>query len=258
VPGESVAYWCGNTFLFGYGRRDCWRTLDGGHSWELRGTYLRRGVPVHSECGTNEEVFDAGDGYYPQVAADGTLWTALECGGHYYLARSKDEAKTFPVVREIPRTDELRVDSTGRLYAVSRVGAQLQLRTSTDRGRTWTKPVDLVAPSLRGAALTQWWSVALRGPGQLAAAYLTEHKGGGYDASVTVQRRSRFVSATVNGGRKPMITSPASAKDDYIDVDVAPDGTAWGTFFGDCTSAVGCRSSSHQFEATQSVLLHVG
>ncbi|MCU1588571.1 MAG: hypothetical protein JWN31_2064 [Frankiales bacterium] len=258
VKGESVAYWCGNTALFVYGERDCWRTLDGGYTWEERGTYLRRGGAVHSECGSSEEVFNASDGYYPSVGPDGTLWTVIECGGHWYLASSTDEAKSFPVVREIPRADEFRVDKLGHFYAVNRIGTKLLLRTSVDYGKTWSAAVDLVSPRVRGAALTQWWNIALRGPGQLAAAYLSEHKGGGYDASVTVLRGNRFVTATVYGGKKATIGSPMSAKDDYIDVDVAPDGTAWGTFFGDCITVAACKASSFQFEATQSVLLHVG
>lgn len=257
VPGERVAYWCGNTVLFAYGNRDCWRTLDGGHTWAFRSTLLRRGVPVHAECGGSEEVFNAADGYYPQAGPDGSLWTVVSCGGKSFLARSTDEALTFPVVRQVPAIDELRIDSRGVLYAVTLSGTKLLLRTSRDAGRSWSKPVDLVAPARRGAAVGQW-AMALRGPGQVAVAYLTAHKSGGYDGSVTVQRGSAFVSATVHDGRSVLVTAPQQAKDDYIDLDVAPDGTAWGSFYGDCGKDPACAGSSTNPMAKLGVLLHVG
>ena len=253
TQGERVAYWCGNTVLFAYGQRDCWRTLDGGHSWQLRSTLLRRGAPVHSECGSAEEDFSAGDGYYPQTGPDGSLWTLVSCGGKHFLARSTDEAASFPVVRPAPALDELRVDSRGTFYGVTLTGTKLLLRTSRDSGRTWSAPVDLVAPARRGAAIGQW-AMALRGPGQVAVAYLSSHKGGGYDGSVTVQRGTAFLTATVHGAARQLVTSPQSAKDDYIDLDVAPDGSAWGSFYGDCGT---CGGSSNPM-AKESVLLHVG
>jgi hypothetical protein len=257
VPGERVAYWCGNTLMFAYGERDCWRTLDGGHSWSYRSTLLRRGVPIHAECGSAEESFDAGDGYYPQTGPDGSLWTLVSCGGSTYLARSTDEAASFPIVRKLGPTDELRVDSRGTFYGVTEAGTALFLRTSHDQGRTWSAPVNLIAPARRGSAIGQW-AMALRGPGQVAVAYLTRHKGGGYDGSVTVQRGSAFVSATVHGARQQLVTTPQAAKDDYIDLDVAPDGSAWASFYGDCGRDPACAGSSSNPMAKIGVLLHVG
>ncbi|MCU1624890.1 MAG: putative dehydrogenase [Frankiales bacterium] len=257
VPGERVAYWCGNTVLFAYGNRDCWRTLDGGHTWGFRSTMLRRGVPVHAQCGGSEEVFNASDGDYPSAGPDGALWTLVHCGGQTYLARSTDEALTFPILRKVPAADELRVDSRGKLYAVSLTGTKLLLRTSRDAGRTWSTAIDLVAPARRGAAVGQW-AMALRGPGQVAVAYLTGHRGGGYDGSVTVARGSALVSATVHDGRSVLVTAPQQAKDDYIDLDVAPDGSAWASFYGDCGKLAACAASSPNPMAKAAVLLHVG
>ena len=258
VPGERVAYWCGNTVLFAYGQRDCWRTLDGGHTWTFRSTLLRRGTPVHPECAGAEEVFDATDGYYPQVGPDGRLWSVVSCGGKSFLATSADEGLSFPVLRALPTAiDELRVDSKGTLYGVTRSGAALLLRTSADGGRTWSAPRDLVSPRVRGAAVGQW-AMALRGPGQVAVAYLTARAGGGYDGSVSVLRGSTLVSATVNSGTKALVTTPQQAKDDYIDLDVAPDGSAWGSFYGDCGTDPACATSSPNPMAKVGVLLHVG
>ncbi|MCU1602656.1 MAG: putative dehydrogenase, partial [Frankiales bacterium] len=257
AAGERIAYWCGNTAMFAYGERDCWRTLDGGSSWTFRSALLRIASPVHPECGSAAEDFDAGDGYYPQAGPDGSLWTVVSCGGHAFLARSTDEAKTFPVVRAVPAIDELRVDSRGTLYGVTRSGSHLLLRTSTDQGSHWSAPVDLVAPARRHQTVGQW-AMALRGPGQLAVAYLSSRAEGGYDGSVTVQRGARLLTATVHGGGRALVTSPQAAKDDYIDVDVAPDGSAWGSFYGDCGADSACSTSSVNPMAKVGELLHVG
>jgi hypothetical protein len=66
------------------------------------------------------------------------------------------------------------------------------------------------------------------------------------------------VSATVHDGRSVLVTTPQQAKDDYIDLDVAPDGTAWGSFYGDCGKAPACATSSTNPMAKVGVLLHVG
>jgi len=261
VPGERIAYWCGNTLLFAYGQRDCYRTLDGGQTWQFRSTLLRRGMPIHSECGSTEESFDAGDGYYPQAGPDGSLWTLVSCGPATYLARSTDEAASFPVLRPVPAFDELRIDARGVLYGVDQTGTTLLLRVSRNSGISWSAPVDLVAPGLRGAEIGQW-ALALRGPGQLAVAYLSAAKGGGWNGSVTLSRNASapkpaFTTSTVHGGRRVLVTSPQSAKDDYIDLDVAPDGSAWASFYGDCGTDPACATAPQNPMAKVSVLLHL-
>ena len=263
VREERIAYWCGNTALFAYGQRDCYRTLDGGQTWQLRSTLLRRGTPIHPECGSSEETFNAGDGNYPQVGPDGKLWTLVACGGKTFLASSADEGLTFPVLKAAtaPGLEELRIDSKGVLYGAGVDGTKLVLRVSKDGGRTWSMPVDLVSPARRGAAIGQW-AFAVRGPGQVAAAYLTSRKAGGYDGNVTLLRNALaphpvLVASTVHDAKAPVVTSPQSAKDDYIDLDVAPDGSAWATFYGDCNSSPACAGSSTNPEAKVSVLTHL-
>jgi hypothetical protein len=261
VPGERVAYWCGNTMLFAYGQRDCYRTLDGGQTWQFRSTLLRRGNPVHPECGRTEETFNAGDGDYPQAGPDGALWSLVACGSKSFLARSTDEALTFPVVRAIPAFDELRIDPRGTLYGVRLVGTQLLLQTSGNGGRSWSRATDLIGPGLRGASIGDW-ALAVRGPGQVAVAYLTAHAGGGWNGSVTLTRNALaahpvFTASTVHDGKRVLVTSPQSAKDDYIDLDVAPDGSAWASFFGDCGADPACRTAAQNPMAKISILTHL-
>jgi hypothetical protein len=261
IPGERIAYWCGNTVLFAYGQRDCFRTLDGGQTWQFRSTFLRRGAPVHSECGSSEETFDAGDGYYPQAGPDGSLWSLFACGSTTYLARSTDEALTFPVVRSVPAFDELRVDAHGTLYGVDLAGMKLVLRISRDQGRTWSPPVDLVAPALRRAEVGQW-ALSVRGPGQVALAYLSARPGGGWNGAVTLTTnalasRPVFRTTTVHDGRAALVTSPQEAKDDYIDLDIAPDGSAWASFYADCGTDPACATSPQNPMAKMSLLTHL-
>jgi hypothetical protein len=267
VPGERIAYWCGNTMLFAYGQRDCFRTLDGGQTWQYRSTLFRRGTPVHTECGGTEETFSAGDGNYPQVGPDGSLWSLVACGSSTYLARSTDEAASFPVLKvggrplATPSFDELRIDSRGTLYGVDQAGAKLLLRISRNGGRSWSAPVDLVSPALRGASIGQW-ALAIRGPGQLAVAYLSARAGGGWNGSVTMTRnalssRPVLTSSTVHDGRRVLVTSPQAAKDDYIDLDVGPDGSAWASFFADCGNDAACATSPQNPMAKIGLLLHV-
>ena len=114
-----------------------------------------------------------------------------------------------------------------------------------------------MSPAVRGRVVGQW-AMALRGPGQVAVAYLTSRASGGYDGSVSVLRGGKLVSATVHSGKAPVVTSPQAAKDDYIDLDVAPDGSAWGSFYGDCGTDSACATSSFNPMAKVGVLLHVG
>lgn len=260
--GESVAYWCGNRMLFEFIERDCFRSLNGGQSWQQRGTLGRRGVPVHPECGTSEETLGTGDGAYPQIGPDGTLWTLVACGGKTFLARSTDEAATFPIVHPAPGFSELRADPKGILYGVAEVSGLLQLRTSRNGGASWSAPLTLTAPRLRKAGLGQW-ALAVRGVGQVAVAYLTDRPSGGFDGSVTVTRNALahdpvLLTASAFDTRRTLVSQTTEAKDDFIDVDVAPDGSAWASFFGDCTSEPECGDSSPNPLANTTVILHLG
>jgi hypothetical protein len=148
----------------------------------------------------------------PQAAPDGTLYMVLACAPdrsstsavRYYLTRSTDEAKTWPVVQRLPHPGELRVDTAGNLYlmrspddAASKVcatagtsacSASMLLSTSTDGGATWSPEHNVIAP---GAAWFEkedtalygggngnggWscclnWFYDVREPGHVAAAY---------------------------------------------------------------------------------------
>jgi uncharacterized membrane protein len=262
VGGQDVGYWCGNQNPVGTSppilARTCYRSLDGGATWERGALLFTTGLPRHRQCGRNTESFSAGDGNYPQGAPNGALWVMVECGGVTYLARSTDEAATFPILHRangapvtipfsrtpsgngfvaVTAKHELRVDSRGNLYAFEVNDAAMLMRISRNGGLSWSTPVNLTAPAARHATMYQW-QVAVGGPGQVAASYLSPRSSGGWDGYLSITRDALATSpslfaAKVNPGSAPM-ASVGGVGDDFIDVDVGPDGAAWAAFWADC------------------------
>src|SRR5207248_1258358 len=156
-------------------------SLDGGVRWQYRSELFTAGVPQHKECGSNAEQFNALDGNYPQPEPDGSLVVMVACGGKTYLARSTDEAGSWPIIRNgdgqprvIPNAAELRTDPYGNLYELQQDGKSLLLRTSRDDGVTWSNSLDMTAP---GVVNIDQWYVAVRGAGQIAVSYYGQRAG---------------------------------------------------------------------------------
>jgi hypothetical protein len=261
----DVVYWCGNDMLFTWAvneqteaaagvqpvpsYRACYRSLDGGASWQFASVLFSTPVPQHSQCGTEGESFNAGDGDYPEGAPDGSLYVLVTCGGTTYLARSTDEAATWPLLLDpstkrpvvTPGDGELRVDPAGNLYLVTQKGDSLDLWVSTDAGQHWTGPQDMTAPGTDGVIE---WAMAEAGAGEVAVSYLA-HTGSAatYDGYVSVTNGALGASpvfwairiddpATPNS---PLESGPPpQARDDFIGVDIGPDGTPWASFFASC------------------------
>ena len=214
-----VSYYCANLSV-GFtspliAQRACYRSLDGGASWAKRSVILSSNAPVHPECGTNGENLSAIDGSYPQAGPRGVLYLMVACGGHTYLAKSTDEALTFPVLkhgegpREVPvtpqpylnlNTSALQVLADGTLVVVSLENDRLLLRVSGNEGSTWTTPVDVTGPGLPGVAS---WAIASRGT-SVALAYLAHHPSdAAYYGYVALLRDPRTVLRT---GRATVVT----------------------------------------------------
>ena len=263
----DATYWCGNRDV-GFTEplileRECYRSLDGGVSWEQRSILFTNPLPRHPECGANAEDISSGDGYYPEGAADGSLYLMVSCGGTVYLARSTDEAATFPIIYSgqppkpltlpVPAGSggfgfpELRVGEIGAVHELYLVHSEtsgsttrLVLRTSHDGGRTWAGALILTPKGLPSIEL---WAVAVRGT-EVAVSYLSKSRTvpGRYDGYVSATRDALAASptvwtATINPPSAPMLTSaPQSAKDDFIDVAIAPDGSPWASFFSPCSA----------------------
>jgi hypothetical protein len=207
VRYPTVTYFCANTNV-GFvspviAGRVCYRSLDGGTSWAQGALLFSGAVPQHPECGGQGENYSAIDGYYPQPAPNGWLYVMVSCGGKTYLARSTDEAATFPVVHgrngpvtlpvpatsvgDVGGTPELRIASDGTFLLGYQVGSRLLLRVSTTRGMTWGAPLDVTAP---GVAAINQWAMAASGRGDVAFSYLGQRKGQTtWDGYLTYTRR---------------------------------------------------------------------
>jgi hypothetical protein len=132
---------------------------------------------------------------------------------------------------------ELRVDSLGNLYAFELAGSGLLLRVSRNGGLSWSRPVNLTAPAARHMSIYQW-QAAVGAPGRVAVSYLASRSDAGWDGYISTTRdalaRNPVVfAARVNPSSAPM-ASVGGVGDDFIDVDVAPDGSAWAAFWADC------------------------
>src|SRR3954462_11422250 len=229
----TVSYFCANTNV-GFvspviAGRLCFRSLDGGATWDRGATLFTGAAPQHSECNGQGEVYSAIDGYSPQAAPDGSLYVMVACGGKTYLARSTDEAATFPLVRgqtgpvtlpvatpgpgSVGGTPELRITDDGTFVLAYEQGNKLMLRLSSNRGVTWGKALDATAP---GVARSRRWGLAVSGRGDIAFAYLGQRKGqttwDGYLTSTRrVQRGFRtrggpvLYSARLNPANRPLL-----------------------------------------------------
>jgi hypothetical protein len=307
VGYPNVVYFCANSNV-GFtspviGSRSCYASLDGGTTWATKGVVLRGAPPVHPECGNAGEDYSAIDGSYPQPASDGSLYLMVACGGSTYLARSTDEAATFPVLHRtsgapvtlpLPPVEpglnlglsDLRIGAGDVLYLVSQETREarttLMLRVSRDRGLSWSRAVDLLAPGLSGSL---HWAMDVRGD-QLAVAYLG-HKAGvvtwdgwittvhGAAASLARGALPRLSSGQVNDPKRPLLYAdqvkgggtfqlpgplgnqapfppPFDIQEfgnDFIGAVIDPGGTAWGSYTQDCgptPSSAGCVAQKGQ------------
>ena len=229
----SVTYFCANTNV-GFvspviAGRLCFRSLDGGATWAQRSVLFTGSAPQHHECGGSGEIYSAIDGYYPQAAPDGSLYVMVACGGHTYLARSTDEAASFPILSgqsgpltlpvptpstgAIGGTPELRITGKGTFLLSYLVGNEILVRISSTHGITWSPPIDVTAP---GVAAIMQWSMAASGHGDLAFAYLGQRKGQKtWDGYVTETRNIAagfhrvggpvFFSARINPANRPLL-----------------------------------------------------
>ncbi len=241
----DVLYFCANTNV-GFvspviAGRLCFRSLDGGTTWDRGAVLFTGAAPQHTECNGQGEVYSAIDGYYPQAAPDGSLYVMVACAGSTYLARSTDEAMTFPILRGqtapvtlpvpspqlggIGGSPELRITRDGTFLLAYQDGNKLMLRLSHTRGITWSKPVDVTAPGVAGIKM---WSLAVSPRGDAAFAYLGQRKGqttwDGYLTSTRdVERGFRsargplLFSARVNPANRPMLYGDNVQGSGYFD-----------------------------------------
>jgi hypothetical protein len=295
VGYPRVTYFCANTNV-GFtspaiAGRVCFRSLDGGTSWKP-GAVLFTGVaPQHRECGQSGESYSAIDGNYPQATRNGYLYVMVSCGGSTYLARSVDEAASFPIehVGGAPLTlpvpagggigggADFRIGPDDTMYLAYQVSSALLIRTSRDLGRTWSAPLNVVAP---GVVAVHQWAFASGGAGDVAVSYLGQRAGQKtWDAYVTqthdaLDASPVFYSARVNSPTRPLLygdsiqgsgyfrvgghyekTPPVinnqGTGNDFIGATVDFGGNAWGSFTQDCGGGPAWPSCTAQHNQTR-------
>jgi hypothetical protein len=270
---SDVVYWCGNNVVKAGlpvpSYRACYRSLDGGLTWQYASMLSSYPVPQQSACGSNGETLQDGDPNYPEGAPDGSLFVEDNCGSSTFLARSTDEGATWPLVTvkgapvQLPADGELRVGANGELFLIYQESSgAIVVQTSTTSGGSWTRALPLT-PNGMGPSITQW-AVAERGAGQLALSYLVERgSSSNYDGWVSwtpdINAADPVVwAASINPTAAPMRTSaPVAARDDFIGVDIGPDGTPWVSYAGSCPGPVAgeaaCAGQSSNPESNEAV-----
>jgi hypothetical protein len=244
----------------------CQKSLDGGQTWLVAGQGLF-GSPLasHARCRRHTE----SPNFSPWAAPDpqGRLYELLFCAGRTYLIRSDDEGATWPIVAAVPYaipnvgpgktgSAELRTDARGNLYLAWTVPGnpnpngryspgRLFMATSRDEGRTWNRPLEVLAPGVQG--LRTHFGFDVGRPGHVAFSYLG-HRGArpGFDGYITetfdaLAVRPLLRSAVVNDPSQGPLDHGGKGSSngmglDYVSVAIGPDGTPWASFWDDCAA----------------------
>lgn len=241
----------------------CLKSVDGGATFVRTGEPAFLGAPDAGQAGA----CPGGSGH-GVAGPDGTIYVPRGVCSEPWLAISHDEGATWEQVRVAPaamgadgRVDHdaaVAVDAAGNLY-YSWTGADLKpyLSVSKDGGATWTKPVMVAPPGVKIATLI---ALDVASPGNLAVAFVGSERQkvfgeGDYNGYLMVTRDglSRdplFHAARVNPREDPIdgtcATGSCGSNREFIDVAIAPDGTAWAAFSDGCYDG-GCGHSARPF-----------
>ena len=248
----------------------CQKSLDGGQTWDVLGQgFFGSPNATHAQCDGATESPD----FSPWAAPDpqGRLYELMYCDGRTYLLRSSDEGATWPIYLKFPYkianvgpggtgAAELRSDAKGNLYmAWSNPGnpdpngpyapGAVYLATSTDGGRTWSRPMSVLAPGVTG--IRTHFGFDVDKPGQVAISYLGTRHGRagadgnpGFDGYITytedaLAKRPLFWAGITNPtGQAPLDNGTKGSSGglglDYVSVSIGPDGTPWASFWDAC------------------------
>ena len=252
---ESVLYYCWNNVASSY----CSKSIDGGL------TFTPTGSPAYE--GAGEEGFCGGLHGHGVVGPDGTVYLPREYCNRAYVSISKDEGVTWTRVKvaKMPTSGgsdtSVAVDKAGNVYYmfVSGKNALPYMTVSKNDGKTWSKPIQVGAPGLREANLP---TIDALGVGKVAFAYMgsenvkiTKDAEGNQVRDYATATWNGYVGMTANAtSDKPIFyTGTANAKKDpiyrqkcgpgrcgavfdFVDVEIAPDGTPWAPFVDACVT----------------------
>lgn len=253
----EIVYYCWNDFGAG---SSCSRSPDGGVTW-APGTQAFQGYDAEGQGG-----FCGGFHGHGIVGEDGTVYLPKEYCGQPWLGISRDEGLTWERVQVAGNTTEplgsdtsIAVDKKGNLYYVYETAMQeLYLVTSTDGGKTWSKPAMVGHPKVNEVTLP---TIDAGDPGKIAIAYMgsenspfrqcqpdcqdadyRDARWNGYITMTTqaLSKNPTFFSGPVNDRKDPIFrgrcdfTNRCGPVLDFIDIEVSPDGTPYGAFVDAC------------------------
>ncbi len=263
---ENVLYYCWNDVL----SSSCSKSLDGGLK------FIDTGAPafVGYEPGSDQPGISGIQGFctglhgHGVVGRDGTVYLPRAYCNRASLAISHDEGLTWKVVQTstldaINQTGgggantSVAVDEDGDIYYlfVALKDRLPYLTVSRDDGETWSKPVNVAAP---GVVETNFPTIDVGAPGKVAIAYYGSENSPGepwnesyidttWNAYMTMSidvlsKRPTFMSASLNPRSDPLVRDrcgPGRCRTvlDFIDVEIAPDGTPWAALVDSCTAS---------------------
>jgi hypothetical protein len=267
VPGEhlgypDIVYLCGDNASTGIATTgtlgfSCSKSLNGGVSWlgTTRGPQgFYSGIAKdrfhpYPQCAGKSS--SAGAGVQP--LPDGTLLVVVTCNGNTFLSQSTDEGGTWKIAYKIPHGGSFRADSVGNLYLLEKltVGSadQLLLSHSTDRGKTWSPELNIVAPGVTSVGTMMFaQGTFTRGlVGDVAVTYYGIRKGKTTsDGFITATKDALaanpvFWSGQVNSPKRPLLFNTKTSGNigitvlDFNGGAWAPDGrSVWGSWVQDC------------------------
>lgn len=274
VGYENIVYYCWNDV----GSSSCSKSLDGGVSFSPTGSPAFPGVDP--QAGGQGDPFCGGLHGHGYVGGDGTVYLPKGHCGQPWLAISKNEGATWERVQVATNgtaTHEASVatDKKGNIYYLW-VAADRKpyLTTSSNGGKTWSKPLMVGAPGVVEANLP---SLDVGAPGKVAIAYMgsenspfrangkweepectlveeelgqctdPRYKKTTWNGYTTISANVLdsdllFYSGTVNVLSDPLARGQCGpgrcrAVYDFIDVVISPSGTAWTAWVDACVLA---------------------
>ena len=270
----NVVYYCAadGGALAGFSTASsCTKSIDGGLTWVRTGEPAFRDDPTQ-KGGWLVDGHCAGLTAHGFVDNEGTVYVPRGYCGQPYLAISKDEGATWKRVQVADNgmaedsegeggleehESAVAVDSKGNIYYAWSARNRLPyLAISRDGGETWSKPMMIGIPGIRETNLP---NMDIGEDGKIAITYVgSENAPGGaqptgsgpqyvkatWNAYVTMTDNALaedpiFYTVRVNDIKDPLVVGNCSIVRcqqifDFIDLDIAPDGTPWVALVDGC------------------------
>lgn len=262
----KVVYACGEFDSIERNGDLCQKSLDGGQTWTDIAKQGFFGSPLNNEpqCEGKEER----PNFSPWAAPDpeGRLYEPVFCAGRTYLARSDDEAVTWPLVYQVPydiptsgpdgeAVAELRSDAKGNLYLAWYTGGNpnpnnsglepggIDLTISRNGGKTWSHAISVLAPGV--VEIRTHFGFDVGAPGHVVISYLgrSEARPGYYgyitETKDALAAKPLFWSGIVDYVSQPPLDSGGKGSSgglglDYVSAMFGPEGTPWASFWDAC------------------------